>query len=147
MEEQPLLPPTENPLRRPGLLTVLCILTFIGSGIYFFSSLLTFLLFDDVKAAAPEIAKIWKQPAIVEMFINTRPVFFAIMAGISLLAIAGAVQMWHLRKPGFHLYTVAQILLIIFPMYFFKFPRPDMLNILISGIFVMLYGSNLKKMK
>lgn len=146
MEEQPLKSPAENPVGRPNLLTVLCILTFIGSGIYFFSNLMTFLLFDEVKAAASEISKIWKQPAIAEMFVNTSPAFFAWMAGISLLSLAGAVQMWRLRKLGFHLYTVAQILLIIVPMYFFRFPNPDILNIMLSGIFVLLYGSNLKKM-
>ena len=147
MEEMPLHTPAENPVGRPNLLTILCILTFIGSGIYFFSSLMTFLLFDDVKAAAPEISKIWKQPGIAEMFVNTSPFFFAWMAGISLLSIAGAVQMWRLRKHGFHIYTVAQILLIIVPMYFFRFPYPDLFNIMLSGVFILLYGSTLKKMK
>jgi hypothetical protein len=146
MEEQPLLPPTENRVSRPNLLTVICILTFIGSGIYFFSSLMVFLFFNTFKAAAPEIAKIWKLPEMAEIFTNVSPFFFACMAGISLLAISGAVQMWKLHRMGFHIYAVAQILLIIAPMYFFRRPGPSIPDVLISGIFVMLYASNLKKM-
>jgi hypothetical protein len=146
MEEQPLLPPTENRNSRPKLLTVLCILTFIWSGLMFFSSLMVFLFFDTFRAMAPEIAKIWKQPSIVELFLNARPVYFLTTAGIYILSLAGAIQMWRLRRLGFHIYTVAQILLIIAPMYFFKLPGPSILDILISGLFVFLYGSNLKKM-
>ena len=146
MEEQPLLPPTKSRISRPNMLTVLCILTFIWSGLFSFSSLMTFLLFDYVKSLAPEVAKIWKQPELADMFVHVSPLFFACMAGISLLAIAGAIQMWKLRRIGFHVYTVAQILLIIAPMYFFRRPGPSIPDVLISGVFVLLYAFNLKDM-
>jgi hypothetical protein len=145
MEEQPILPPAGNPVSRPVLLTVLCILTFIGSGLNFFSSLVYFLFFDTLKPAFLEIAKGLKLQGM-DLFMTARPVFFAFTAAIYLLAAAGAVLMWQLRKPGFHVYTVAQILLIIAPMYFFRLPGPSVLDILLSGAFVLLYGSNLKKM-
>jgi hypothetical protein len=145
-EEQPILPPAGNPARRSRLLTVLCILTFIWSGLICFSSLMAFLFFDMFRAAAPEAAKIWKQPELAQLFMNARPAYFASEAGISVLAIAGAAMMWQLRKLGFHLYTIAQILLIIVPMYFFRLPGPVIQDILVSGVFVLLYGSNLKTM-
>ena len=145
MEEQPLLPPAENRNNRPNLLTILCILTFIGSGINFISSLMVFLFFDTFKAVAGEIAKNLKLPGM-ELFLNARPVYFLFTAGIYIVSVAGAIQMWRLRRLGFHIYTVAQILLIIAPMYFFKLPGPSILDILMSGLFVFLYGSNLKKM-
>jgi chromate transport protein ChrA len=82
----------------------------------------------------------------MELFLGAKPIYFAVTAVINALAVAGAIRMWQMRKQGFHMYTVAQILVIIAPMYFFRLPSPDFFSILLSGVFVMLYSSNLKKM-
>jgi hypothetical protein len=145
MEEQQMLPATETKDKRPNLLTVLCILTFIGSGLNAFSNLIIFIFFDASMKFAAELVKAFKLPGM-DLFLDAKPVYFAVTALINALAIAGAIRMWQLRKQGFHIYTVSQILVIIAPMYFFKLPGPDFLSILFSGIFVMLYGSTLKKM-
>lgn len=140
-----MLPATETKDKRPNLLTVLCILTFIGSGLNAFSNLIIFIFFDASMKFAAELVKAFKLPGM-DLFLDAKPVYFAVTALINALAIAGAIRMWQLRKQGFHIYTVSQILVIIAPMYFFKLPGPDFLSILFSGIFVMLYGSTLKKM-
>ena len=145
MEEQPVQPVPETKEKLPPLLIILCILTFIGSGMTFFSNLMIFLFFDEFKTVAAEVAKAFKLPGM-EMFINARPLFFLVSAGISALAVSGAIRMWKLHRHGFHIYTVSQILLIISPMYFFKLPRPSALDILLSSVFVILYSLNLKKM-
>jgi hypothetical protein len=145
MEEQQMLPAPETKDKRPNLLTVLCILTFIGSGLNAFSNLIIFIFFDASMKFAAELVKAFKLPGM-DLFLDAKPVYFAVTALINALAIAGAIRMWQLRKQGFHIYTVSQILVIIAPMYFFKLPGPDFLSILFSGIFVMLYGSTLKKM-
>jgi chromate transport protein ChrA len=82
----------------------------------------------------------------MDPFLNAKPIYFAVTALINALALAGAIRMWQLRKLGFHIYTVAQILVIIAPMYFFQLPGPDLASIILSGIFVLLYSSHLKKM-
>jgi hypothetical protein len=146
MEEQPLLPPIESGEKRTNLLTVLCILTFIGSGLNAFSNLMVFLFYDASMKFAAELVKAFKLPGM-ELFLDARPIYFAVTALINALAVAGAIRMWQMRKQGFHIYTVAQILVIIAPMYFFRLPSPDFFSILLSGVFVMLYGSNLKKMR
>ena len=140
-----MLPAPETKDKRPNLLTVLCILTFIGSGLNAFSNLIIFIFFDASMKFAAELVKAFKLPGM-DLFLDAKPVYFAVTALINALAIAGAIRMWQLRKQGFHIYTVSQILVIIAPMYFFKLPGPDFLSILFSGIFVMLYGSTLKKM-
>jgi hypothetical protein len=145
MDEQPLLPATETKEKLPRLLTILCILTFIGSGINLFSSTIIFLFFDTFKTVAADVAKAFKLPGM-DLFINAKPVFFLVSAGIYAVAIGGAIRMWHLHKDGFHIYTFSQILLIISPMYFFKLPGPSILDILFSSVFVLLYSMNLKKM-
>jgi len=82
----------------------------------------------------------------MEQLLDARPIYFAATALINALAIAGATLMWQLRKAGFHMYTVSQILVILAPMYFFRLPSPDLLSVLLSGIFIVLYSTTLKKM-
>jgi len=102
MEEHPGLP-SSAPVKRPNLLTVLCILTFIGSGLGW--SALTYAL-----------------------------------------SLLGAWIMWNLRKPGFHLYTIAQIIQVMLPNIYFGIPGIPWAGIILSGTFVVLYGLNLKHM-
>jgi len=145
MEEQQILPATESGKKRPNLLTILCILTFIYSGLSAVSNLMVFIFFDASMKFAAELVKAFKLPGM-DLLLNVRPVYFAATASINALAVAGAIIMWQLKKLGFHIYTISQILVILAPMYFFRFPGPDFFSILLSAAFVLLYSSNLKKM-
>ena len=145
MEDQQMLPVSKSKEKRPTLLTVLCILTFIASGLNAFSNLMVFIFFDVSMKFGAEMVKAFKLPGM-DLFLSAKPEYFAVTAVINALAVAGALRMWQLRKQGFHIYTVSQILLILAPMYFFKLPGPDFFSIIIGGIFVLLYGSNLKNM-
>jgi len=82
----------------------------------------------------------------MEMFTNGPSLFFAFSALIYAASITGAVYMWKLKKIGFHVYTISQILLVIAPMYFFKLPGPGLMDILLAGAFILLYSMNLKTM-
>jgi hypothetical protein len=145
MEELQNTPQAEVPQERPRLLTILCILTFIGSGMNFISSLLIYLFFDAFKVAAEAFGKSFNLPGM-DMFTNGPPLFFAATAIIYAGAIAGATLMWQLRKIGFHVYTISQILLVLAPMYFFKLAGPGVMDIILAGIFILLYSRNLKMM-
>ncbi len=145
MDEPHMLPVTDARDKRPVMLTILCILTFIGSGLNAFSNLMVFLFFDASMAFGKELMKTFKVQGM-EFFLEAKPIYFIVTALINALAVTGAIRMWQLHKHGFHIYTVAQILVILAPMYFFRLPGPDFFSILLSGILVMLYGSNLKKM-
>jgi hypothetical protein len=145
MEEPVQTPLQEIKPQRPRLLTIICILTFIGSGMIFFSSVCTFFFYDSFKASAPEIAKSFNLPGIEQVF-EVSSLFFVVTAFIYAGAFAGAVFMWQLRKIGFHIYTISQILLVIAPMYFFKLPGPGVMDILLAGVFILLYSMNLKVM-
>jgi hypothetical protein len=146
MEEQQILPATGEQGKRPTLLTVLCILTFIGSGLNFFSNLIIFIFFDTSIKSALAVVQAFNMPELKTFFETVRPVYFASTAAISALALFGSVMMWQMKKLGFHIYTVSQILVILAPMYFFGFMSPDFFNLLISGVFVLLYSKNLKVM-
>lgn len=144
-EETPVKPVPEIVPKRPVLLMVLCILTFIGSGMNFISSIFIAVFFEPFTRLADEVVKSFNLPGI-DLLKNSSPGFFAFTAVIFASAFAGAMMMWRLRKTGFHIYTISQILLILAPIYFNHQPGPSIQDIIFSGIFVVLYSTNLKIM-
>jgi hypothetical protein len=145
MEETQANPVQESKPKRPTLLTVLCILTFIGSGMNFFSSLMISLFYDQFTVVAESINKSLRMPGL-EMILEGRPAFFAFSALIFAGSALGAILMWNLKKAGFHVYTIFQIILVISPMFFFNLPRPSFQDMIFPGIFIILYSTNLKYM-
>jgi hypothetical protein len=145
MEEIRANPIQESKPVRPNLLNILCILTFIGSGMNFISSLMISVFYNQFTILTESINQSFHLPEL-EMLLEGRPLFFAISALIYAGCIIGAILMWRLKKVGFHVYTVFQILLILSPMYFYHLPSPSLLDIILSGIFILLYSSNLKYM-
>ena len=130
---------------RPNILTILCILTFIGSGMQLFSSLVIAGFYDIFVQVAQEIADKFKMPG-VEQLREVRPAFFLVSAILYAGSVTGAILMMRLKKAGFHVYTIFQILLIISPMYFMHQSAPGIFEILFSGIFIFLYSQNMKYM-
>jgi hypothetical protein len=145
MEEIQPNPVQESKPLRPTFLGILCILTFLGSGMNFISSFIIAVFYDQFSIVAESISKSFDLPGL-EMILEGKPIFFGISALIYAGCIAGAVLMWRLKKAGFHVYTIFQILLVILPMYFFHLPRPSLSDMILSGVFIILYSSNLKYM-
>ena len=145
MEEIQAAPEQENNPKRPNLLNILCILTFIGSGINFISSLMISVFFDEFAIIAESINKSFPLPGL-DMILEAKAMFFGVSALIYAGCLTGAFMMWKLRKTGFHIYTVCQILLVLSPMYFFHLPSPSLVDLILSGTFIILYSSNLKFM-
>jgi len=145
MEEIQANPNEEKKPNRPNLLNILCILTFIGSGMNFISSLMISVFYDQFTILADSISKSFHLPEL-DMILEGKSTFFAVSALIYAGCISGAILMWRLKKAGFHVYTIFQILLILSPMYFFHLPSPSLFDIILSGGFIILYSSNLKYM-
>jgi hypothetical protein len=138
--------PTPSVPKRPVLLTVLCILTFIGSGMNIFSGLIISLFHDTFLTIAEELSENLDLPGI-EVILQAPPVFFLSSALLYAGSLTGAVMMWNLRRNGFHVYAISQILHLIAPMYFLKLAGPSIIDLIFSGIFIILYSLNLKFMK
>lgn len=141
--------PTENSTQRPELLTILCILTFVGSGM---SALANGFLFLSMKPLQQLLENESTYEFLgteinLDFLLELNPVFFLLQTLVLLISIFGAVQMWKLKKYGFHIYTIAQICLLILPKLFINsLPFPT-LELLISAIFVYLYSKNLSYLK
>jgi hypothetical protein len=129
---------------RPELLKILCILSFIGSGISALSNLMVLLSFDqldliidDLLANLPEL----------ETILSGGKGFF--ISGFVLYAISlvGVYQMWKLNKTGFHIYTGAQFFILLLPVITLESFQVPFLSILITIAFVIAYSSQLKFMR
>lgn len=136
-----------NP-ERPVLLKVLCILTFIGSGLSFLSNASVYVFFDwfkDLFLNHSDMIWMGSKMDFSSLFQINR-FYFLLSAILFLLSLVGAMYMWKLNKVGFHLYTLAQIALLIIPKFFIpSYPFP-LFPILFSGLFVYLYYSHLRWM-
>ena len=73
--------------------------------------------------------------------------FFIISFLLSAFSILGAVFMWRLRKFGFHIYTMAQLIYLVVPLIYFGGETNPMLNIILTALFVYLYARNLPQMR
>jgi hypothetical protein len=133
------MPPAKK--ARPGFLTVLCILTYIGSGLTCVKYLADYMLHDN------GIARIQGTPQV--------PVA-AIGLGVvsSVLKIWGASSMMSLKRKGFFLYLGGEVALLA-GMCIGSFSLPtDNSTIPFLGataffsvLFVILYALNLKHLK
>lgn len=144
-KEEPVLQVAVSKPKRPVLLVVLCILTFAGSGINFFSSLIISLFYNEFIRIAEMVFTSFNLPGL-DLLKESKPLFYVISAAIYAMSFAGALIMWRMKKTGFHVYTIAQILLIMAPILFLHLPGPSVFDIIFSGIFVVLYSTILKQM-
>lgn len=139
----------ENPdiVKKPVrtlFLKVLCILTFIGSGMNMVSYLFLMGADDEMKellattySSFPEMRK------IIDAGFN----FFLANLLFSIFSLWGAIRMWHLKKTGFHIYTAAQIFLLIIPHAFLDLPGISFGAVMLTLSFVSAYATQLKTMR
>jgi hypothetical protein len=134
----------EQKPRRPQLLTILCILTFIGSGISAFGF---FIVSVDFETSIKLLKAVYADMPETAIILQAPHDFFIISFFLSAFSILGAVFMWNLRKLGFHIYTSAQLIYLVVPLLYFGGDSNPMFNILFTALFVYLYARNLPQMK
>ncbi|MBK6966583.1 MAG: hypothetical protein IPH20_22455 [Bacteroidales bacterium] len=144
--------PTENiPTRqytgkRPPGLTILCVLTFIGSGASAISSLFVAAAYDLMPEAIKQ-SPIQDSGALLEMINSAGPLFFFITGILYLASLSGAILMFRLYKNGFHLYTTAQLAMLIVPLLMIEGFVLPVANLLLTGSFIMAYAVNIRIMR
>lgn len=118
----------EEPAKRPEMLTVLCVLSFINAAWNALSNFISFAFYDTFQGVftqmregkgvfedmAEQMGDSW------EMMAEASALAFSVGRGYYFLEIllyiasfVGVLMMWKLQKKGFHVYTVAQILMLI----------------------------------
>jgi len=130
--------------KRPQLLTILCILTFIGSGLSVAGFMMVSINFETTMEA---IKVIYADMPEAAMLLNAPREFFLISFFLSAFSLVGAILMWNLRKIGFHMYTSAQLIYLVIPLIYFGGDTNPLFNIMLTALFVYLYAKNLSFMR
>ena len=124
---------------RPTFLTVLCILTFIGSGLT-----ALFLLIGLVFAGAAS-SMLGSIPGMGDMA-GFGSGYFVVVLVLALASLYGAIMMWKLKKMGFYLYSGANVIALFIPMIMAS-GKFSFFGLFITALFIILYGLNLKYLK
>jgi hypothetical protein len=128
---------------RPVLLTVLLILTFLGSGMGAISYLFVSMSHDEVMRILKEF---YSDFPGIELILSAKESYFTIGFFLSAISFMGAVLMWKLKKAGFHFYTAAQIFLIALPLVTIPGYQFSLLSVVVPAAFILAYGTNLRLM-
>jgi len=142
MEEQDNIPQFfEDKPQRPTLLTVICILSFLGSGL---SGATLFMVWASFEEVAPMLEELSSGIPGMELFAKATKNFFLSGAVLNFFSFIGINLMWRMRKAGFHFYTGAQILILFLPMiYISDYPLP-VLDGIFTALFIGLYAYHYK---
>jgi hypothetical protein len=125
---------------RPTLLTVMCIISWVFQGI-----LAILLLLGAVAAAAITVGTQYAEAngAVVTAGSN---IWLTVAIAMVLLIVGfiGVLKMWKLKKQGFFLYVGAGVAGVIVDITMGA--GISLFSLLITAVFVVLYGLNLKHM-
>ena len=139
--------------KRPTFLTVLCILSFVAAGFSIIgglvmgagSAMVNSDAVQDAMASDPNAAANMEQAsaAMAEAGLSTGAIWLGV--ALTLIGLIGVIMMWKLKKTGFYVYTGAQVLGIVSPMFMGGSISFGFMTI-VSVLFIVLYGLNLKHM-
>jgi hypothetical protein len=126
---------------RPTLLTVMCIISWVFQGI-----LAVLLLLGAVGAAALSAGAAYAE-ANGGSVTGTGNIWMAVGIGILLLVVGfiGVLKMWKLKKQGFFLYVGAGVAGVIVDLTMGA--GLNIFSLLVTAVFILLYGLNLKHME
>ncbi len=128
-------------ISRPATLTVLCIISFIGSGLAFFTYSMVAMSYSEFMTAIDRANLDMPQ---IELIRNASKGFFISGAFLYGASLIGVYLMWKLKKPGFHFYTASQVLIAFQPWLFLHLEVFPYLSLISSGIFILLYSYHMK---
>ncbi len=135
--------PGKSP-KRPQLLSILCILTFIGSGFGVIGFLMVAINFE---ATIEALKVLYAEMPEANFILEAPRDFFLVSFLLSAFSLLGAVMMWNLRKIGFHIYTASQLIYLVVPLIYFGGETNPLFNIMLTALFVYLYARNLPFMR
>ena len=86
-----------------------------------------------------EAFTMWERAAAVPRLL------YAGMGLLALCSVMGCVLMWKLRRTGFHLYAIAQLLMLVLPLLFMGKGYMGIGDLMFTALFLFIYYRQLKK--
>jgi len=139
-----------NETTRPAFLKVLCILTWVGSGMGLISGLMSILRPENVDFGDASLNGVMEKMKMIQY------------AGLacSVLCILGSVMMWQLKKAGFFIYLIGELAPIVLSFIILGSltstggaitggiaAAAGVIGAIFPVAFVIMYAANLKHMK
>lgn len=133
--------------KRPQLLTVIAILSFIGSGLSFLSYFVISFSYDSIlQVVENELSDLY--PEMFADFIREAGrVFFMLGAIAYAVSLYGVYKMWNLQKDGLHYYAVSQLVILLLPLVFVSRQLSVLPGLLLTVLFILLYYRSFKMME
>jgi len=148
----------ENPKpQRPSTLSLFCVLSFINAVYQFVVGTATFLMFNVLKELFNDEEYLemmekygfdleTSENAMGAIFSVSRS-YFLITALLYIGSFVGVYYMWKLQKRGFHVYAIAQILILIVEvlMYANVTGASPWGSVVMTAVFIAIYYTHYKK--
>ncbi len=153
-------------VKRSTFLTIICVLTFIGSGWGILRGVRSYVEANSISINAlermekledrldsysvPDFLKHLVSAIAYNMTPGNVRKFGAFSFIGNMLTITGAIIMWNLRKQGFYIYLLGWVLIIMIPVIILGKPisiTAMIIRIAFSAVFITMYAVNLKHMK
>lgn len=145
--------------QRPTLLSVLCVLSFINGA---WNALQNFCIFgmyntfssmledDDMMDKISELmgnAQFETVQKAYQMMLSVDRIFYLLTSLLYIGSFVGVAFMWKMKKNGFHIYAIAQILiLIVAALYFYGTTGASpWMDVIMTAIFITWYFTFYKK--
>jgi hypothetical protein len=151
----------ENPEpQRPTGLTIACVLSFINAGFQFLGNIFLFLAYNVMQGLGQDedylemmekfVPDIDEFEATMNAQLAVSRVSYLITALLFAASFVGVAYMWKLQKKGFHIYAIAQILILIATAVFVtsvtgdSIVTPAILTAIWIGIYFIYYRKTLQ---
>lgn len=147
--------------KRPQLLTILCILSFVGMTLSFFGGIVNYYTYSHIQDLGKLYEKIsGKNGEQIQETVNSATEALGansmtiaksclIVALLNILILIGVLMMWKLKKTRFYIYTLGQVIQLMVPLLVIGGLYGGVqavFSALFSTVFIILFALNLKFM-
>lgn len=128
-------------LARRRSLRIVLVLSFIGSGMSFFSYIMMSVGLSGLQAMynTGSLTFPAEMTVFFEQLMETPRIFFVFSALLYAMSLGGLALMWNIRKNGFHMYTLAQLLLLLVTVLFLGRERLALGDVMFTLLFIVYY--------
>ena len=125
-------------------LKIVLVLSMIGSGANLISNLITGMTLPMMNRIyhSPDFnlpAEMETYTVYLEELLSLPQSYFLTHALLYCASLAGVILMWNLRKSGFHLYTLAQLLILLVTALFYSAERLSLGDVMLTLLFIVFY--------
>ncbi len=147
----------QEPAKRPEMLTILCVLSFINAAWNTLSNFVSFAFYDTFQNLftqlregsgvyedmAEQMGENWDvMVQASEMASSISRGYYFLEMVLFIASFVGVLMMWKLQKRGFHVYAISQILMLIVMTIFTKITFGP---VLWTALFIAMYYPHYKK--